>query len=115
MRVDGGLEGWSRIGAIATASMPPEPRVLRFAASHTLAFPSWSVQSIFWNSIHLASSDGSWQLLVAYEVLEVSVTHRADLVDARFLDLGRHGERSGEARDGLRIATPSRESAERIG
>jgi hypothetical protein len=40
MSVEGGLEGWRRIGAIATASMPPDPRVLRFAASQTLALPS---------------------------------------------------------------------------
>lgn len=59
MSTEGGLEGWRRIGAIATASMPPEPRVFLFAASQTLDLPSWSVQSIFWNSIHFASSDGS--------------------------------------------------------
>ena len=37
--VDGGLLGWRSIGAMATASMPVFPRVLRAAASHTRSLP----------------------------------------------------------------------------
>src|SRR6202012_5707703 len=37
--VEGGLLGWRRIGAIATASTPLEPRVFRAAASQILFLP----------------------------------------------------------------------------
>ena len=56
--VEVGFVGCNKMGAIATASTPVAPRVLREAASHVLSSPFGSSHCIFWNSIHFASLGG---------------------------------------------------------
>lgn len=62
--VEGGREGCRIMVVMATASTLDVPRVLREADSQMRGLPVWSLQDIFWNSIHFASEEGRGSMFV---------------------------------------------------
>lgn len=90
--VDVGREGCLMMGAIATASIPPLPRVLRAAASHTRSLPSWSVHFDELEKSPGGCPSSSYLNLAKLSPFGFRLGQRTDAADLWGLTCRRHGE-----------------------